>query len=303
MDRRGIWAQCAPHLRRIGVALGGSRAATGDETNTNAPPGSAADVEQRVWEFLQTADEAAAAVLLPEARTGGGDGGGVGAGDDSDAISAATASSERNMAQLGLPSLRAQFLLARGGGLLQRPPFNLTLKTLIPTPLWEIWRRVHHGKQPAPRHTRAGEAHASSAAAFWDAEVAGVDWGPAVAAREAAAAAAAEADDMPASAGATSNTVLVTGVTGFLGPALLEVLAMSGRWTTIIALLRPPLTRAALPPAVVSQGGVELRCFASDLDQPRIGLSAEDWATLSSTAVSCVVHSAAHVHHLHTYVR
>jgi hypothetical protein len=66
------------------------------------------------------------------------------------------------------------------------------------------------------------------------------------------------------------RTVLVTGITGFVGPFLLEAIASCGRWSRIIAIVRPPYSRVRILPAVAK---VELLLVAGDLGLPRLGLS------------------------------
>eukprot|EP01052_Picozoa_sp_SAG31_P002222 SAG31_NODE_76_length_27534_cov_13.661868_10_plen_1603_part_00 len=91
------------------------------------------------------------------------------------------------------------------------------------------------------------------------------------------------------------NVLLITGVTGFIGPHLLSALIQLGRWGKIIALVRPPLSRVLIPPSV------NVALIAANMGEKGLGLSDADWCMLADTTVDAVVHSAAHVDHIQTY--
>ena len=93
--------------------------------------------------------------------------------------------------------------------------------------------------------------------------------------------------------------VLVTGVTGFLGPHLLQAISQAGCWRTVVALVRAPVDRVAvaMPP------GVNLKLMRFDLAALGLGLSPEDRQYLDSTPVDTVVHSAAIVNHVRSYMQ
>eukprot|EP01051_Picozoa_sp_SAG22_P005607 SAG22_NODE_337_length_12043_cov_58.339556_11_plen_603_part_00 len=98
--------------------------------------------------------------------------------------------------------------------------------------------------------------------------------------------------------GDDATVVLVTGVTGFVGPHLLAALGRQGRWSKIIALVRPPLSRVG---ALSSGLQPDLELIAADVGAPGLGLTAADRDRLANTVIDTVVHSAAHVDHMQSY--
>jgi hypothetical protein len=99
-------------------------------------------------------------------------------------------------------------------------PGRLTIAQVVSLPLSEIWRCVHTGT------TSTGPT-----AQFWSAEAV---WAPLVSTRV-------RPTVRPPCA---RKTLLITGVTGFIGPHLLSALASHGRWSNVIALVRPPIERS-----------------------------------------------------------
>jgi fatty acid CoA ligase FadD9 len=91
------------------------------------------------------------------------------------------------------------------------------------------------------------------------------------------------------------KVVLVTGVTGFIGPHLLSAISQRGRWSKIVVLVRPPLSRVMRLP------GINLELIAADMAQKGFGLSDHDRHKLANISIDTVVHSAAHVDHIQTY--
>ena len=107
------------------------------------------------------------------------------------------------------------------------------------------------------------------------------------------------------------RTLLLTGVTGFLGTAILEKLLRDVPDCTVLTLIRPGrlgaerrlrrevLASAAFAPLRAASGdldaliGTRLVPLAGDLGRPGLGLSAADTARLG--AVEVVIHSAAEV--------
>jgi fatty acyl-CoA reductase len=108
------------------------------------------------------------------------------------------------------------------------------------------------------------------------------------------------------------RTVLLTGVTGFLGTAVLEKLLRDVPGCRVLALIRPGRLgaerrlrdevlgtvafdglRSRLGPAFDAECAARVTPLAGDLGKPRLGLDDEGLAALS--AVDCVMHSAAEV--------
>ena len=85
-----------------------------------------------------------------------------------------------------------------------------------------------------------------------------------------------------------------------IGPHLLSALASHGRWTKVIALVRPPIER---DPAIGLGLPLEFEfeILSADFSQPGLGLSDADRRMITSTVFDCVVHSAAYVDHVRTY--
>jgi fatty acid CoA ligase FadD9 len=151
---------------------------------------------------------------------------------------------------------------------------RLTIAQVVSLSLSELRRCVHND----------GSATTALTPQFWAAEAV---WSP-------------PANVRPAQPPSPRKALLLTGVTGFIGPHLLSAIVAHGRWQRVVALVRPPIERQ---PAV----GVhlplefEFEILSADLSQPGLDLSSSDRRRLQSTDFDCVVHSGAHVDHVRTY--
>jgi fatty acid CoA ligase FadD9 len=154
---------------------------------------------------------------------------------------------------------------------------KLTIVQVVSLPLAELRKRVQHGTPPEKEHT---DVHTAE---FWTAE-ADCEW------------------SLPASTAASDDgakILLLTGVTGFIGPVLLAALAQHGRWQKIVALVRPPLERVNV--ALDLPAGVEIQLVAADLSQQGLGITEQDMQLLRTISFDTVVHSAARVDHILSY--
>jgi thioester reductase-like protein len=112
---------------------------------------------------------------------------------------------------------------------------------------------------------------------------------------------------------AASNTVLLTGATGFLGPFLLASL-LEQTSAKIVAAVRAGSEGEAIARlrAAVCQSGLERRLgralaerveiVCCDLEQPRLGFGARDWDRLA-LSIDAVFHNGAAVNYLFDYAR
>ncbi|KAJ2826606.1 large subunit of alpha-aminoadipate reductase [Coemansia furcata] len=105
-------------------------------------------------------------------------------------------------------------------------------------------------------------------------------------------------------------TYLLTGATGFLGAFVLESLLRHHPRASVVCLVRAPDAQAAM--ARVRAAAVanlvwqdawagRVTAVAGDLAQPRLGLSAEDWARCAEADV--IVHNGALVHWVYPYAK
>lgn len=156
---------------------------------------------------------------------------------------------------------------------------RLTIAQVISLKLSEL-RHLLHGASTHGPPTSVGPTPE-----YWAAEAA---WGPPA--------------SIPAARPPTTTrrALLLTGVTGFIGPHLMHALAHHGRWQRIVALVRAPIERS--PPIGIDLPlEFELEVVAADMGRPGLALRASDRRQLMATVFDAVVHSAAHVDHIHTY--
>ena len=224
---------------------------------------------ERIVGFFQTPFMGKAEDLLPEARAEKG---------------------ELCLLELGeLKSMDASLLLAMNKQALSKSPYLLSLspsssRNLLGTPLWELWRRIHNpGQADFSGKLREEDPNYWVSESQWSGNK--------------------ESSNAPiieeSSEEAQEKTVLITGVTGFIGPEIMAFAARCGKWNRIIALLRTPIERINNTKPMPSL--ITLRVFACDISKPKLGLSDESWTQISSMRIDCVIHNAAHVHHLHDY--
>eukprot|EP00936_MAST-01D_sp_MAST-1D-sp1_P001131 g1131.t1 len=286
INRKAILAQCAAALQRItgggpGNAAGGATGgATGGGTG-GSTGGGGATLEDRVRLFLDPlASDAEAEAALPElaqaerraaVRAADGDGGGA--------------------VTLDVLVNESSFISALCDVHRQLRPHQF-----MSIALRELRVMLRAGRGAAA----AAPDRTAAVAAFLEGEV--------VAPVRPAAPVEGQGEEVGAADEdrGGDGALLVTGVTGFLGPHLLGALAASGRWRRVIALARPPLPRvlAALPPAdaaAAAAAGVQIEVLAANMAVRGLGLRAADRCRLRRARIDCIVHSAAWVDHVRGY--
>lgn len=106
-----------------------------------------------------------------------------------------------------------------------------------------------------------------------------------------------------------SQTILLTGATGFLGTGILVKLLELSSKIRIIALVRAKSDSDALARIKTSctayhhwskSWSSRIRCIPADLSQDKLGVSAEVWHSLQGD-VDIIIHNAAIVHWIKTY--
>lgn len=105
------------------------------------------------------------------------------------------------------------------------------------------------------------------------------------------------------------ETILITGVTGFLGASILENIMNRNNGIRVIALVRAKSSSEALArvkTACIAYGTwsdsweSRLKCIPGDLSKENLGLSPDVWYMLEN-AVDVVIHNGARVHWIYTY--
>jgi nucleoside-diphosphate-sugar epimerase len=260
--------ECRGHLVRIGVVNDGDEkmgiigkkrlAAKGDEKNTT--------LLDRVCCFFQESEISVASSFLPEIQ------------HENDFLE-----------NLGLDSMQASLLCSM---LELRGCAGFTVVLLMTKSLRQIWSGLHEGRGEEGKV--GGEALSGlhktvrgRPASFWTAESKwNNNWRVTKNQKE------------DREEGKGELRILLTGVTGFIGPHLLDAVARSGRWTHIVALMRPPLDRVNL---VLLPPHVQLDLVPSDIGRPNLGLSSSTWEKLSGMNFDAVLHNAALVNHIRSY--
>ena len=266
LDRASIMRECRDHMIRIGVVrdgdegiIGKKRVAEGErEKKAESKSQGNTTLLDRVCSFFQESDLSVASSFLPEIQ------------HQNDFLE-----------HLGLDSMQASLLCNM---LELRGCAGFTVVLLMTKSLREIWSRVHE------RQGERGAAVIQRPASFWTAES---QWDNnwCITRNQ-------DQDDGSGGDDKGELRVLLTGVTGFIGPHLLDAVARCGRWTHIVALVRPPLDRvdlSLLPPHV------RVDLVPSDIGRPSLGLSSLTWARLSQMNFDAVLHNAALVNHIRSY--
>ena len=105
------------------------------------------------------------------------------------------------------------------------------------------------------------------------------------------------------------KTILVTGVTGFLGVSILEKILSLNNESSVIVIVRAKSSAEALARVKTACTAYarwcdswesRLKCTPGDLEKERFGFSPEAWYMLENT-VDVVIHNGARVHWIHTY--
>ena len=257
-------------LRRTAIA-----ARAGLSTGGGEAPQS--PLEQRAVRFLLSPSDTQAAAALPGALIEG-----------------------TTLAMLGGDSIMASRVA-------EKLP-SVGVRRIVSTPLSQLRREIVGGGDVAGSATML----ASRGAPFWEYEVepAVEAWGglpgvdPAsskerIQSNQDAVLVTRSLDGAVTSSGGHEGAILVTGVTGFLGPHLLDALVadpiLAG--LTLYCLVRPPLERVRIPPGATSR----VVCVAADLEAPDLGVTPADRAAIRRAGVVLIVHNGAAVDHTRAY--
>ena len=107
----------------------------------------------------------------------------------------------------------------------------------------------------------------------------------------------------------TPLTVFLTGATGFLGSYLMRDLLSRSQPIKVIAHVRALDSKAALDRVIQTcqaygvwdpSWASRISCVVGNLGEPQLGLSPEDWKTVSETA-NVIIHNGAQVHWVYPY--
>ena len=273
LDRGGPWTPkngcrtASGKLRRAAIAKrAGLDGSDGGGSSCGGGATEEQPFEQRVVRFLMAPSDAQARAVLPEALAG-----------------------DVTLAQLGGNSIMA----TRVAELLP----GVGVRRVVSTPLDLLRREIQSGAAaasvaPENRGTEfwAGEVEAPAAQMLLQPTETCSAASSAMAAAEAAAVEA-----------ASCGAILLTGVTGFLGPHLLQALAADPAMAhlVLICLVRQPVERVRVPDGAASR----VRLLASDLSEPALGLSDADAASITNAGVVLIVHNGARVDHICSYTQ
>ena len=277
LDRKGIAKECRTALLRIGcnVTTGLSTTTTGGASKTSDKPPSPQRREllDRVCDLLCEPSLVVAKSYVPEMQH------------------------EHDFLQhLGLDSLQAALL---GGKLELRNIPGISVLVLMQQSIFQTWASIHNsGGSSKSSSGSHGVGTQRKSNEYWFNETTGTTTTGRTTTGTTTTGSTTTASTLRLNS-TPASFVLLTGVTGYIGPHLLEAVVTNGRWSHVVCIVRPPLDRVIVPSFGLYNVHVEL--IPGDISRPDLGISSEAWRYLSGIPFDTVVHSAALVNHIRTY--